>query len=121
MMTLGGMWSELHCDLKGTCTCIYMYVNVSTREAFSSPTNQAVVTKVVENALSLIPNSTAATLKGDLLFYVSIPTLNSLIEAARTYYNSAAGTERLKTSGKYAAKCVQQRRRNRLKRVYNNI
>ena len=37
-------------------------------------------------------------------------------EAVRTY-NSAAGTEKLKISGKYEAKCVQQRRRNRLKRV----
>ncbi|CAI8044857.1 hypothetical protein GBAR_LOCUS24847, partial [Geodia barretti] len=43
-------------------------------------------------------------------------TAAALKEAVRTYYNSAAGTEKLKISGKYEAKCVQQRRRNRLKR-----
>ena len=38
-------------------------------------------------------------------------------EAARTYYNSAACTQKLKMSGKYNTKCVQQQRRNRRKRV----
>ena len=36
-------------------------------------------------------------------------------EAVRTYYNSAAGTEKLKCQDE--AKCVKQRRTNRLKRV----
>ena len=90
------------------------------REMFSNPENQTVVRKLVENSLPLLPKSTAATLRGmcnivvgvreTLLFWLSA-------EAAKTYYNSAAGTERLKSSGKYTAKCLQQRRRNRLKRV----
>ena len=37
--------------------------------------------------------------------------------AARTYYTSYSGSERLKNSGKYKDKCAQQRRRNRLVRV----
>ena len=40
-----------------------------------------------------------------------------IAEAARTYFNSAVGTEKLKMSGKYSTKCIEQRRRNHLKRV----
>ena len=121
VMTLAGIWSELYCVILKVC----LYLLYNYRETFSSQANQAVVTKLVENALSLLPNSTAATLKG-IYMHVSVcdvcihlhSTFSSFAEAGRTYYNSAAGTERLKTSGKYVAKCVQQRRRNRLKRVY---
>ena len=89
-------------------------------ETFSSPANQTVVKKVVENAQSLLPNSSCAALKGESrAFCAPLIYVCSCTEAARTYYNSAAGTERLKMSGKYTLKCVQQRRRKRLKRVYN--
>lgn len=37
--------------------------------------------------------------------------------AAKTYFNSANGTEQLRASGKYKDKCVKQRTRNRLMRV----
>ena len=38
-------------------------------------------------------------------------------DAAKTYFNSLIGLARMKNAGKYSAKCVQQRRRNRLLRV----
>lgn len=47
-----------------------------------------------------------------------------ITDAARTYFVSMVGADRLKSSGKYATKCVKQRRRNRIRRVslycYNN-
>ena len=93
------------------------------RETFSSPENQAVSRKLVDNSLPLLPNSTAATLKGmcnnSFVHHIYV-CLAFFAEATKTYYNSAAGTERLKLKGKYTMKCVQQRRRNRLKRVRIN-
>ena len=38
-------------------------------------------------------------------------------EAAKTYFTSMSGSQRLKSSGKYDSKCIQQRRRNRAIRV----
>ena len=40
-----------------------------------------------------------------------------IVEAARTYYTSMVGAQRLCDAGKYNTKCLQQRRRNRLMRV----
>ena len=40
-----------------------------------------------------------------------------VVEAARTYYTSMVGAQRLRDAGKYNTKCLQQRRRNRLMRV----
>ncbi len=38
-------------------------------------------------------------------------------DAASTYYTSVSGSKRLRDSGKYSSKLVQQRRRNRVMRV----
>ena len=39
------------------------------------------------------------------------------LEAAKTYFASLIGSEKLKDSGKYLEKCKKQRRRNRIIRV----
>lgn len=41
----------------------------------------------------------------------------TLLEAAKTYFTSLMSAHRLRNSGRYGEKCVQQRRRNRLMRV----
>ncbi len=39
------------------------------------------------------------------------------LEAAKTYFTSCSGSQRLQFSGKYDDKCIQQRCRNRVMRV----
>ena len=88
------------------------FVPIATR---SMTEQEAVHQSVQERQLSPSTSSSPATMMWSLLEdYLSI---SCFTEAARTYYSSASGTERLKSSGKYAMKCVYQWRRNRLKRV----
>ena len=51
------------------------------------------------------------------LSHASHVSVNSCVDAAKTYFNSVLGTSRLKSSGKYDAKVARQRRKNRLMRV----
>ena len=70
---LDGAWSKCKCrniqqPVVQRFFCITLVCSIKMflfcRETFSSPDNHAVATKLVENSLVLLPNSTAAMLKG---------------------------------------------------------
>ena len=101
----------------------YMYMYHSCRETFRSPVNRETTQKLVSDSKVQLPDTPSALIKGMIMVLFVLMHRSILIivflnlDAARTYFVSIAGSERLRSTGKYSEKCTQQRRRNRLLRV----
>jgi hypothetical protein len=72
-------------------------------EEFTSDHNQDVSSQLVREVKSVHPETPSSIIHG----------------ATKTYFVSLSGVSKMKSSGVYSAKCVQQRRRNRILRKLN--
>lgn len=67
-------------------------------KCFSHSKNVEVLQRLSREVKGQLPETSSVTIKA----------------AAKTYFCSVSGTERLKSSGKYSSKCTRQKRRNRI-------
>ena len=83
--------------------------------------------KLVNEVKGQVPETRSSMIKGSEIFMaiwvicnlsraVNVVS-NFHVDAARTYFPSIVGMQKLKASGKYSNKCAQQRHRNRIIRV----